>query len=72
MTKQTICLLLEGIDKRSLIKVPLDGSTIIDAVSFAILNELVARTELGNFTLSAKGYGLLAGTISWESLQQHT
>lgn len=68
MDKHDIILLLDCISKNRLIDIPLEGWRIINAVDFAVSNQLVTRTEMGNFKLSEKGSGILNDTISWESL----
>ena len=68
MDKHDIILLLDCISKNRLIDIPLEGWRIINAVDFAVSNQLVTRTETGNFKLSERGSGLLNETMSWDNM----
>ncbi len=68
MDKHDIILLLDCISKNRLIDIPLEGWRIINAVDFAVSNQLVTRTDMGNFKLSERGSGLLNESVSWDSL----
>lgn len=64
-----VIMLLQGILENEFVNVPLNVDQTISVVNFSIANQLVYRTEMGNFKVSDKGIGLINSMVAWESLE---